>query len=58
MPYIISLEHLELSFIRNKLIINRRLLLLSLCDYFLKLKNAFFFLIAKAMHVNLIQIGK
>lgn len=57
MSYIISLEHLELPFIRNKLIINRRLLFLSLCDYFLKLKMLFF-LIAKAVHVHLIQIGK
>lgn len=56
MPFIISVEHSELSFIRSKLITNR-LLFLSLCDYFLELKINFF-LIAKATHVHLIQIGK
>jgi len=56
-PFIISLEHSELSFMRNKLIINKRLLFLSLCDYFLKLKiNSF--LIVKAKHIYLIQTGK
>lgn len=30
-PFIISLEHPELSFMRNKLIINKRLLFFCLC---------------------------
>lgn len=42
MSLIISLEHSGLPFVRSKLIINRRLLFLSLCDYFRKLKINFF----------------
>lgn len=56
--FIISLEHSELSFVGNKLIINRRLLFLSLCDYFLKLKISFFSLLKTNVYSSNMDFGR